>query len=108
MAVIPARSGSKGLVDKNILLLKGHPLLSYSIVAATSSNLVTRVICSTDSHSYAEIAIKYGAEVPFLRPKKYALHNSSDFEVFFQEDGRKLDILIKHPTLIQAATNSLQ
>ena len=83
LAVIPARSGSKGLVDKNILLLKGHPLLSYSIAAATSSNLVTRVICSTDSRSYAEIAIKYGAEVPFLRPKKYALHNSSDFEVFF-------------------------
>ena len=83
LAVIPARLGSKGLLDKNILPLRGHPLLAYSIVAATSADCVTRVICSTDSKKYAEIAIKYGAEVPFLRPKRDARDDSTDFDVFF-------------------------
>jgi len=65
-AIIPARSGSKGLPDKNIRPLAGHPLLSYSITFAKALG-VDRVICSTDSEAYAEIARRYGAEVPFLR-----------------------------------------
>ncbi|WP_312415849.1 acylneuraminate cytidylyltransferase family protein [Shinella sp.] len=65
-AIVPARSGSKGLPDKNIRPLAGHPLLSWSIAFARALG-VDRVICSTDSEQYAEIARSYGAEVPFLR-----------------------------------------
>jgi CMP-N,N'-diacetyllegionaminic acid synthase len=65
-AIIPARSGSIGLKDKNIKPLSGKPLLSYSIEFAKKLNL-NRVFCSTDSSIYAEIAKQYGAEVPFLR-----------------------------------------
>lgn len=65
-AIIPARSGSKGLPDKNIRNLAGHPLIAYSIAFAKSLG-VDKVICSTDSERYAEIARFYGAEVPFLR-----------------------------------------
>ena len=74
IAIIPARSGSKGLKDKNIKLLNGKPLLAYSIEAAIKSKCFDTIIVSTDSKKYADIAIKYGAEVPFLRTKK----NSSD------------------------------
>ena len=65
-AIIPARSGSKGVPDKNIKSLAGKPLLSYSINFARKIN-ADRVFCSTDSEQYAEIAKSYGAEVPFLR-----------------------------------------
>lgn len=74
IAIIPARSGSKGLKDKNIKLLNGKPLLAYSIETAIKSKCFDTVFVSTDSKKYAEIAKKYGAEVPFLRSKK----NSSD------------------------------
>ena len=65
-AIIPARSGSKGLPNKNIRQLNGLPLFAYSIKFALKLG-VQRVICSTDSESYAEIARTFGAEVPFLR-----------------------------------------
>lgn len=68
-AIIPARSGSKGLHDKNIKLLDGRELISYSINFARALN-VDKVICSTDSPSYADVAEKFGAEVPFLRSDK--------------------------------------
>ena len=83
LAIIPARSGSKGIKNKNIKLLNGHPLLSYAIAAGLNSKLVSRVICSTDAKKIAVIAKKYGAEVPFLRPKNIAKDLSTDFEVFF-------------------------
>lgn len=67
-AIIPARSGSKGVPDKNIALLGGHPLLAWSIMAARLSKCVDRVVVSTDSEKYAGVARKYGADVPFLRP----------------------------------------
>ena len=65
-AIIPARSGSKGLIDKNIKNLAGMPLISYSINFAKALGC-HRIICSTDSEHYAQIARNYGAEVPFLR-----------------------------------------
>jgi CMP-N-acetylneuraminic acid synthetase len=65
-AIIPARSGSIGVKDKNIKLIAGQPLMSYSISFARSLG-VDRVFCSTDSEDYARIAKQYGAEVPFLR-----------------------------------------
>ena len=63
IAIIPARSGSKGLKDKNILDLCGKPLIAYSIEAALQSGLFEHVIVSTDSERYAEIARHYGAEI---------------------------------------------
>ena len=68
MAIIPARSGSKGLKNKNILPLAGKPLIAYSIEAAIESRMFDVVFVSTDSEEYADIARQYGAEVPLLRP----------------------------------------
>ncbi|MEG1876547.1 MAG: acylneuraminate cytidylyltransferase family protein [Lachnospiraceae bacterium] len=79
-AIIPARVGSKGVPQKNIKLLQGYPLIAYSIILARYSQQIDRVIVSTDSEEIAEIARKYGAEVPFLRPKKYAEDCSGDIE----------------------------
>lgn len=72
LAIIPARSGSKGLKDKNIKLLNGKPLMAYSIEEAIKSKVFEKIIVSTDSQAYAEIAKEYGAEVPFLRPSHLA------------------------------------
>tara|TARA_B100000795_G_C22759022_1_gene422766 strand:- start:422 stop:1156 length:735 start_codon:yes stop_codon:yes gene_type:complete len=82
LAIIPARGGSKGIKNKNITNLNGSSLISYSIKAALESKLISRVICSTDSEIIAEEAIKYGAEVPFLRPDQISQDNSSDIEYF--------------------------
>ena len=82
LAVIPARSGSKSVVDKNIRLIDGKPMLAYSIEHALQSKYVNRVIVSTDSEKYAEIAKQYGAEVPFLRPAEYATDTALDYDVF--------------------------
>jgi N-acylneuraminate cytidylyltransferase len=78
IAIIPARSGSKSILDKNILSLSGHPLIAYSIAAATLSNKINRVIVSTNSQKYADIAMQYGAEVPFIRPDKYSTDDATD------------------------------
>jgi CMP-N-acetylneuraminic acid synthetase len=72
VAIIPARSGSKGLKKKNIRLLGGKPLIAWSIEAASNCGLVDRVLVSTDSQEFADIAIEYGADVPFLRPAQIA------------------------------------
>lgn len=82
LAIIPARSGSKGVPDKNIRNLGGKPLMAHSIIQALGSKLINRVIVSTDSRQYADIATAYGAEAPFLRPDRYAQDNSSDWVVF--------------------------
>lgn len=74
IAIIPARSGSKGLPNKNIKELNGHPLLYYSIKAAQESRLFSEIMVSTDSEVYAEIAKSCGANVPFLR----SIDNSND------------------------------
>ena len=82
LAVIPARSGSKSVVDKNIRLINGKPMLAYSIEHALQTSLIDRVIVSTDSEKYASIAREYGAEVPFIRPAEYATDTSLDLDVF--------------------------
>jgi len=79
-ALIPARSGSKRIKNKNIRKLNGIPLIAYSIQAARESGLFERVIVSTDSPQIAGIAINFGAEVPFLRPSKFAHDTSPDIE----------------------------
>ena len=74
LAVIPARSGSKGLPDKNIKPFCGKPLMAHTIETALKSGIFHNVMVSTDSAVYAGIAKEYGAEVPFLRSRM----NSSD------------------------------
>jgi N-acylneuraminate cytidylyltransferase len=81
LAVIPARGGSKGIPRKNIKDFAGFPLMVYSIAAAKQSNLVTRVIVSTDDEEIAEIARQWGAETPFLRPEEFARDNTLDLPV---------------------------
>ena len=81
-AIIPARSGSRGVKDKNIMKLNGFPLIAYSVLAARKCSGISRVIVTTDSEQYAEIALQYGAEVPFLRPSNISGDMATDLEFF--------------------------
>ena len=78
LALVPARSGSKAIKDKNVFPLAGHPLVGWSIAAARRSALVDRVLLSTDSVAYAAVGETYGAEVPFLRPETLATDDAVD------------------------------
>lgn len=105
LAIITARSGSKGLKNKNIKLLNGKPLIAYSIEAAQKSNLFTEIMVSTDSEEYAEIALKLGAKVPFLRSKTNSEDNSGSWDVVMEvlknylKAGQKYDtICLLQPT----------
>ena len=80
VALIPARSGSLRVPDKNIRYLSGHPLIAYTIAAALDSGIFSKVIVSTDSPEYSEISRHYGAEVPFLRPDSISGAHSPDIE----------------------------
>ena len=80
LCIIPARSGSKGIQNKNIIEFKGKPLLAWSIEQAQKCDYNMKIIVSTDSEEYANIATKYGAEVPFLRPPEISHDLSTDFE----------------------------
>lgn len=82
LAIVPARSGSKSVKDKNIRLINGKPMLAYSIEHGLKAKAVNRLIVSTDSEKYAEIAKAYGGEVPFLRPAEISGDLSLDLEVF--------------------------
>ena len=70
LAIIPARSGSKGIKNKNIINFDGKPLIYWTISAALESEFIDRVIVSTDSEEIRDTSLKYGASVPFLRPKR--------------------------------------
>jgi N-acylneuraminate cytidylyltransferase len=80
IALIPARSGSSRVKDKNIRHLNGHPLIAYSIASAIGSAAFDAVMVSTNSPGYAAIAEQYGAEVPFLRPEALAGASTPDIE----------------------------
>lgn len=80
IALIPARSGSKGFPHKNIAKLGGFSLLHWSIIVCLKSKLIDRVFVSTDSDEYASLAKKCGAEAPFLRPKNISRDYSTDIE----------------------------
>lgn len=80
IALIPARSGSKGVPNKNTRLLGGRPLIAWSIMAAKRAGSIDRVIVSTDSYEYAQLAIQLGAEAPFLRPAEISGDRSTDFD----------------------------
>jgi len=79
LCLIPARGGSKRIPKKNIKPFLGKPIIAYSIEAAINSNLFSEIMVSTDNEKIAEIAIKYGAKVPFFRTHE----NSSDFATTF-------------------------
>ena len=72
IAIIPARGGSKRIPRKNIKVFHGKPMIAYSIEAAQKSGCFDRIIVSTDDQEIADTALKYGAEVPFLRPADIA------------------------------------
>lgn len=80
VALIPARSGSKGVPNKNLRLLGGQALMAWSIMAAKKSDLIDRIIVSTDSQEYASLAIQLGAEAPFLRPAEISGDHATDYD----------------------------
>lgn len=81
LAVITARGGSKGLKQKNILPLGGIPLIGWTIRAALDSKCIDRVIVSTDDEQIADVALKFGADVPFLRPRDLASDTAKSADV---------------------------
>lgn len=102
LALVPARGGSKGLPNKNILPLLEHPLIAYSIRAGLQCPLVDRTVVSTDSASIAAVARQYGAEVPFMRPEALAGDLSRDLEVFLhalhwlaEHEGYEPDLILQ-------------
>ena len=104
LAIIPARSGSKSIKDKNIIAYKGKPLIYHSIKTALKSRLINKVIVSTDSEKYKKISVKFGAEVPFMRPKKLSEDDTPEWLVWRHAlesinkiDGSNPDILIIVP-----------
>lgn len=82
MALIPARAGSKRIPNKNIVPLAGKPLIAYTIEAAGKSKYINRTVVSTDSDKIAAVARKYGAQTPFLRPRKISNVHSTEMQFF--------------------------
>ncbi|MEI6289701.1 MAG: acylneuraminate cytidylyltransferase [Chloroflexota bacterium] len=102
LAIIPARGGSKGIPRKNIRNFSGYPLISWSIAAGLKSDLVTRVIVSTDDEEIAAVAREWGAETPFLRPSEFAQDHTTDLPVFehaldwlAEHEGYRPDVVIQ-------------
>ncbi|PIE69222.1 MAG: acylneuraminate cytidylyltransferase [Deltaproteobacteria bacterium] len=83
LAVIPARGGSKRIPGKNVKILGDKPLISWTIEAAQQSSFIDKLILSTDDASIAEIAMEYGCEVPFMRPRNLATDDARSEEVAF-------------------------
>jgi CMP-N,N'-diacetyllegionaminic acid synthase len=117
ISLIPARSGSKGVTDKNIRVLGGRTLLEWSIKASLLSSSISRTIVSTDSIEYQKLAISKGAECPFLRPAEISTHSSGDIDfvkhalVELERSGYRPDLIIhlrpttpfRQPSVIEQA-----
>lgn len=102
LCLILARGGSKGVKNKNIINLGGKPLIAYSIEEAAKSKFIDRIIVSSDSNKIRKIAVSYGAEAPFKRPKKLSgdtsnVHDAFNHAVNWAESdmGFKYDYLIE-------------
>lgn len=122
VCIIPARSGSKGIINKNVINLGGHPLIAWSIKAALESKLINQVYVSTDSEEYKQIALKYGATVPFLRPKNISKDNSTDIEFiqhflgYLKSENKTPELLVhlrpttplRNPKIIDKAIKTYQ
>ena len=105
LAIIPARGGSKGLPRKNILPLAGKPLIAWTIEEALKSSRLEKVIVSTDDEEIEQVALKWGAEVPFVRPEELAADSAKAIPVlqhavtFMQGNGFRFDaIMMLQPT----------
>lgn len=100
LSLIPARGGSKGIPNKNIVKLNGLPLISYTITASLSSQYIDSTVVSTDSADIAETAKKYGASVPFMRPMELASDRAKTIDAVLhaisvlEEKGENFDVLI--------------
>ena len=100
LALIPARGGSKGIKDKNIYPLYGKPLIAYSIDCARNSKYIDDVVVTTDSIKIADVAKKYGASVPFLRPAELASDTSKSIDAivhaiqWLEKHEEKFDICV--------------
>jgi pseudaminic acid cytidylyltransferase len=92
IAIIPARGGSKRILHKNIKEFCGQPIIAYSIQAAQESELFERIIISTDDPDIAEVAKKYGAEVPFIRPANL----SDDFTATVPVINHAINWMLEH------------
>jgi CMP-N,N'-diacetyllegionaminic acid synthase len=117
IALIPARAGSKGVPNKNIRALGGHPLLAWSVAACRKSATIARTIVSTDSADYAALAKQLGAEAPFLRPAEISGDRATDYDFiahaldWLASRGEDPDLLVhirpttplRHPKLIDDA-----
>jgi N-acylneuraminate cytidylyltransferase len=120
VALIPARSGSKGIPHKNIKLLGGHPLIEWSIVACKAAASIDTVLVSTDSEEYAQLSRKMGAEAPFLRPAEIAGDRSTDYDFikhaldWFSQNGGEPEYIVhvrpttpfRDPVLIDQAISA--
>ena len=108
---IGARGGSKGVPNKNTRLLNGKPLIAYSIETALSSNIFSSVIVSTEDERIGRVAKKYGAEVPFIRPKRLATDSSGMDEVIIhgikklRSLGYMFDILVNRDCTVPFIRN---
>lgn len=106
LALIPARSGSKRVKNKNIKDLGGKPLIAYTIQAARKARLIDRIIVSTDSPKIAKVAKNYSVEVPFLRPVEISGENSTEMEYHLhaldwlkKNEGYEPDLIVNlYPT----------
>jgi CMP-N,N'-diacetyllegionaminic acid synthase len=122
LAIIPARGGSKSVPFKNIAILNGRPLIYYTIQQALETSMITRVLVSTDDAEIADIARRYGAEVPFLRPAEIAGDLSVDIEYMrhallwlVENEGYRPDVVVnlrpsepmRQPATINAAIRRL-
>jgi len=100
LAIIPARSGSKGIPKKNIKYLLGRPLITWTIEQAKKSSLIDTVFVSTDSEEIAKIAEKWAVHVPFLRPPELAKDDSPTIDAIlhvldtFEKEGRTYDVVV--------------
>ena len=112
IAVICARSGSKGLKNKNIKLLNNKPLIGWSIELAKKNKNIHEVYVSTDSKKISKIAESYGAIVPFIRPKKLATDNSKEWDVlkhfvnYLKKNNLRADSIVNLPCTSPFKKNS--
>lgn len=103
LAIIPARAGSKGIKDKNIININGKPLIAYSIEAALKSKYIDKVVVTTDGEKIAEVSKQYGAEVPFIRPNYLASDNAKTIDTVMHciDEVKKLDGDYDYMVLLQ-------
>ncbi len=103
LAIVPAREGSKGIKDKNICKLDGKPLIAHTIEEGLKSKYIDNIVVSTDGVKIQEVAKKYGAEVPFLRPKRLAtdIAKSIDCVIHCIEELKKIGLEYDYVILLQ-------